>query len=852
MAANNLMMRLQMQLADKVSGPLQKMAQASLMNVKALKENRNRLRDLEKQSGLIQKLKLQQEAFKRAGNEMRVNSANLNALKQSGAASAAQIKAQTALVDKSTQAFNKQKDKLLALRSAATAAGIGKLADDEKRLSGEITKTTQQIGRQEAALRRMDALREQRNSGLKAAAGVGAAGLGMRMLGTRGLNASRNMIASTFDFDAAMADLQGKFNLAGNSAELAALREQIKSFNQENAVQLAGALQQLAQEGFTLQQAMGAVPALIQTADASTMNLQDTAASFAGVMKGFNLSYDEFAGISDKIIGASNAGGIAVDKLNEALAGIAPTARASGFSLEETAAMLGTLNRAGISTSDSVTALEGVMRNLQNPNTKALAAIGIRPGQVKTMQELLAAISSKTAGMSDLKQLETLSGIFGSKNAAVMSQLMAQMRSGGMNTMFDAINNSGGATAALAAQNTNHLKDTTEDLQASIANLKQELVDLNKEWLRDLARMAINVVASLRAWIKENPGLAKTLGVVFIVGSALLTALGSLLAIAAPLIGSYVMMRFAFAMLGVKGFTLFGILGKLGLAFKAVGMAILSTPIGWLIAALAGLAFAIYKNWDAVVWFFRDTWDNIKTFFSSGIDNIAATILNWSPLGLFYQVFAGVLSWFGIDLPESFSTFAMNIITGFGEGVLGMGAWLWDTLIDVFGGVFNGVFDWFTDMPARFMEMGGQIIDGLIDGIKGAAGAVKDAVVNTAENVVGWFKGILGIKSPSRVFMDAGLNISEGAAIGITNGLPRVKRATEALGREARPRFEADTRSPVSPASVRSVAPAIGGDTYHFHIHGATDPQAVAREIENVLNRRDAMKRAQMRSSYKD
>jgi hypothetical protein len=37
-------------------------------------------------------------------------------------------------------------------------------------------------------------------------------------------------------------------------------------------------------------------------------------------------------------------------------------------------------------------------------------------------------------------------------------------------------------------------------------------------------------------------------------------------------------------------------------------------------------------------------WESVKGAFSRGIGGIAALILNWSPLGLFYQAFADVMS----------------------------------------------------------------------------------------------------------------------------------------------------------------------------------------------------------------
>ena len=194
-------------------------------------------------------------------------------------------------------------------------------------------------------------------------------------------------------------------------------------------------------------------------------------------------------------------------------------------------------------------------------------------------------------------------------------------------------------------------------------------------------------------------------------------------------------------------------------AFMAMGRALLMNPIGLTITAIAAAAYLIYDNWgtigpwfanlwntvsgyfsrfcswvqgiwngalgwvsmawDSVTGYFSNLWTNITAFFSSGIGNITATILNWTPLGLFYQVLQPVLSWFGIDLPNTFSGFGKNII------------------------------------------------DGLVNGIRNAWEGAKEIVSSLGEGIKGWFAEKLGIHSPSRVFKGYGVNVVEGLNIGV-------------------------------------------------------------------------------------
>ena len=225
-----------------------------------------------------------------------------------------------------------------------------------------------------------------------------------------------------------------------------------------------------------------------------------------------------------------------------------------------------------------------------------------------------------------------------------------------------------------------------------------------------------------------------------------------------------------FSVLGVKVLDIAITFGK---GLLMMSRALLANPIGLIITGIAVAAYLIYDNWEPIsAWFanlwtnvtayfqsfctwvqgiwngatewvssawsgvsdyFGQLWDGITSFFDSGIGNITATILNWSPLGLFYQAFAGVLSWFGIDL------------------------------------------------PAKFTEFGSNLISGLVNGIRNAWEGAKQIVSDLGDGIKGWFAEKLGIHSPSRVFKGYGVNVVEGLAIGMDNAQPLATEASKNL-----------------------------------------------------------------------
>jgi phage-related minor tail protein len=131
----------------------------------------------------------------------------------------------------------------------------------------------------------------------------------------------------------------------------------------------------------------------------------------------------------------------------------------------------------------------------------------------------------------------------------------------------------------------------------------------------------------------------------------------------------------------------------------------------------------------------------------------------------------------------------MNPI-GLAITAIAVGAFLiyryWEPIKDFFGGLWDGIratfstaATWFGTLPATFAGFGSNIVSGLINGITGGLGAVKDAIVNVASSTVAWFKEKLGIHSPSRVFGELGGFISQGAAIGMEGEHQRFADVTD-------------------------------------------------------------------------
>ena len=231
--------------------------------------------------------------------------------------------------------------------------------------------------------------------------------------------------------------------------------------------------------------------------------------------------------------------------------------------------------------------------------------------------------------------------------------------------------------------------------------------------------------------------------------------------------------------------------------FNIVGTAIGNT-IGFIVV-----------NFGKVLTFFTNIWMQIKTAFNGGLVGISTLILNWSPFGLFYSVFAKVLSWFGVEL------------------------------------------------PAKFTGFGAMILEGLKNGILSKVQVVKDALSSAVTGVIDKAKSILDIHSPSRVFMSIGDFTMQGMALGLKNaaGLPLniIKKTHHDIIQSPIARPDIKTTSTLKAGSSAGTT-KVQGDTITMHIHAqpGQSVQQIAQMVGQMLDQRQRQKMQRVRDSYKD
>lgn len=137
-----------------------------------------------------------------------------------------------------------------------------------------------------------------------------------------------------------------------------------------------------------------------------------------------------------------------------------------------------------------------------------------------------------------------------------------------------------------------------------------------------------------------------------------------------------------------------------GSAFISLGIAIMTTPIGWImagIAALIGIGYLLYKNWDTVISFISKLWDSFASLCSNVFNNLLALFKNFSPLSWISKKINELIEWlFGVDLMEAGS----NLINGLWDGIKSK----WNALSDWFSNQTQKLTSWIPGFGGKKSE----------------------------------------------------------------------------------------------------------------------------------------------------
>lgn len=888
--ANDLKLQVLLSTIDKATRPLKHISEGGIQTARALKDARERLKELTSQQKDVSAWRAQRAAAEQTGASLTAARDRVKSLSQELAATDTPTRAMTrsfqAAVREATrlkQQHQQQSVQLQGLRSKLYDAGIStkNLGTHERQLREQINSTNASISTQSKRMaelsaqhKRAAAARSQMEKSQRAAGNLavnGAAGLGVGYAASRPIAAAVKAFAPNED-----SATQLKVSMMDNTGKVSEDFQKITDLATKLGDRLPGTtadfqnmMTMLRRQGISAQSILGG------TGEAAAylgvqLNMGATeAAEFAAKMQdATRTSEKDMMGLMDTIQRGFYAG---VDPTNmlQGFSKIAPVMdviKKSGIdAAKELAPLLIMMDQAAMDGGSAGNAFRkifqaGLNQDKVDKANKALAKS--KPGMsfkftddkgnFAGLENLYAQIE-KLKGLNDIDRTEIKQTLFGD-DAETMSTLDAMMNKGlaGYREVQQKLQIQADLRTRVNEQ-LGTLTNVMEAAEGSFTNAMAEFGAAVAPDLKDLINTLGEIANNVGTWARENPKLAGGLVKVVAAIAALAFVFGGLALTMASMLGPFAVLRYGMTMFGLQGGGITKMLGRLmptltGLArnvfpmfaqgvrmlamtmggalvtaLRTVGIALwglAANPIVLIIAAvvaaLAAGAYLIYKNWDAVKNYFTNAWTEIKAGFDGGIGGIITTLVNFSPLGLVYQAFAGVLSYLGIEL------------------------------------------------PSRFTEFGSMIVNGLVNGLTAGLGAVKDAIGSIGDSSIGWFKEKLGIHSPSRVFAElggftmAGLTQGlEGGQKGPLNALTSMSKrltaaGTLALGATAMPAFAVDNTPPISSSPAAAVCDS--HDTYEITITAGpgTDMQSLEKSVRAMMARIENEKKARQRSKLSD
>ena len=476
----------------------------------------------------------------------------------------------------------------------------------------------------------------------------------------------------------------------------------------------------------------------------------------------------------DGFFRVSQATGIGVDELAGRVQEFGSPLRQLGFSLEESAAMFGTFEKAGVNTSTMVPGLKMAISNLTRPTStleKSMRKLGIATGDPeKALKQVMGVMNDE--GIPTTEKIGLAMDVFGRRAGADMAEAIKQGRF------------------------------SLDDMVKVFEDGSDTIIGAGKETQTFSDKLTI---LKNRGMVALEPAATAVVGVMMKLADALIVASDAVGKIPGPV------KTLVLAL--VAGGGLAFAIAKVVAAFKVLKLAMMANPYLAVIAATVAVAILVVKHWDKIkaaidaVWKWlknaaRNTWNAIK----STVDTVARAIA--SVIRTYFNTYRSIINgaWNAVktvtrsawNAVKSVVSTAIGAVVGFVRALPGRAVAALSSLVSRlasaarsgFQGLRTGasekigsLLELVRGIPSRIVSaiggLGGllvgagrAVIQGFINGIEQMLGALWSKVSGIANKI----KSLKGPLPKDRVLLvDEGRAIIEGLGRGLDTEFRRLQ-----------------------------------------------------------------------------
>ncbi|MCO5339252.1 hypothetical protein [Delftia tsuruhatensis] len=865
-----------MSAVDRVTGPLRRVVSGSSATSRALKTLRDNYKQLEAQQGLIKNFRNAHKASATLTGELAAQRAKVRALAAEHAAAgnvtaamSRQMAQAQARARELKDRFAQQQAALQGLRDRMGQAGMSTtgLAAKERSLRADMERTTAAMAAQKTRLQALTDARQRAGRMAARGAGMAAAGMGSYYATSRAAHAATGLMGQSRTAageairiralglegeDAGKAiDYARNFKSYGTSTtdNMALMRDAVTVFNDFDHAK--DALPFLAKMKFANEAAFGGEHAADNERKFMDMlkviEMRNGANNREDFERNGNLVQQVLTATGGRVgaedwLNLIKTGGVAAKGISEKefFYRLEPLVQEMGGDRVGTGMMSAYQNLyQGRTTKRAANMLDtlGLIADpskVKHDKVGQIAQLGVgalkgsdvfQRSQFEWLETVLVPALNAKGIKSEKEVLDAIGGIFSNRNAAGLFATMFQQRS--MINKSYALNERAANVDTLHGMVKEGPRGKEIDLEKRRDDLYLRMGEAALPLYVQLLEKVTAVTEAVSNFAQAHPGLTKAVmytGAAFLGMGAVLTALLIPLGL---LLAKGALVRFLFARM-FGGATAAAVGGRLLARIWSMMTGAMARMAPWVSAVGRGLAWVAGIIRTALVWAAGAAGRALLWIGQAAL--IVGRFLLTSPLGIAISLIAGAayLIWRNWDWLKTNFLAICDVLADAGR------QW-WRGIEEGYEALVQKIGGW----KDHLFTAGGNLVDGLVDGVRAKVAMVKEVMGGMAESVKLWFTEPMQIQSPSRVFMRYGEHISEGAALGIERGQALARVAAVGLAGITMAPMGAAASAPMAMAS--GSAPAAAGGPISITINAAPgqDAQAIARAVSAELDRRE-------------
>ncbi len=662
MSDNNLRLQVILNAVDKLTRPFRSAQASSKELAAAIQQSRASLKALDSQAARIDGFRKVRTQLEGAKNDLAAARQKVSELANAFSAASNPTKKQAKELEQAKRRASQLKDTFDGLRQSAqrqrdelSAAGIStkNLSSAQRTLRQNADETRQSLDRQQKSLKRlgeqqarMNAVREQYSRRLEvrdriAGAGATTAAAGAAM-GAPVVAAVRSYASMEDAMKGVAKQVNGLRDDNGNrTKQFYEMQDAIKAASEQlpmenGAIDYAALVEGGARMGVTNQD---------DPFEDQKRDLLAFASTAAKAATAFELPADELAEGLGKIAQLYKVPTRNIEQLGDALNYLDDNAMSKGgdiinvlqrmggvadrLDFRKAAALGSTFLSLGAAPEIAASASNAMVRELSIATMQSkrffegMDLLKLNPAEIEkqmttdamgTIQRVL----EKVNKLPQDKRLSAMTMIFGKEfgdDAAKLANNLPELQ---RQLKLTAGADANGSMQKESDINKDSLSAQWLLVKTGAQNAFSSLGETLRQPLMDIMSMVKGVTGALRRWVEQNPVLAGTLMKVAAATAAMTVGLGTLAVAVAAVLGPIAVIRFALSMLAVKALPstaaavtrtggvlrllVSGPLAVLRVALFSVGglLGALLSPIGLVVAALAGVAMVVWKYWQPI------------------------------------------------------------------------------------------------------------------------------------------------------------------------------------------------------------------------------------------------------------